>query len=359
MPSHEMPTFNRRTLLKSMGAAGVALAAPAVWTGARAQNVLTVGDGGGAYTTAWSEAYYKPFFEETGIEVVPIERRDNPAAEIRAVVETSTYRWDFCGSIGQDVAHALTQDNFLEELDLSGDTEQIPDTMKSGTFVASDVGAFILAYRTDKFPQPISIADVWDVETFPGRRGLRQLARDTLQFALVADGVAPGDVTRVLVDEAGWERAFAKLDAIKPHVDVWWNSAAQTPTFLQTAELDICPTFNSRAQSVIDAGSPVGITWDGGFYTNFGWVIPRGSPKADMARQFISFCSKAQQQAIACAGLGVGPSNPRAFDHIDAERAKALPTFADNIAGMAPLDYVFWGPRQEEAATRFNEWLLK
>lgn len=359
MKGNAMHSLNRRIVLKSIGAAGAALAAPAIWTGARAQNMLTVGDGGGAYTTAWTKAYYKPFFDATGIEVVPIERRDNPAAEIRAIVETGNYKWDFCGSIGQDVAHALTEGNFLEELDLSGDAEQIPDTMKGKTFVASDVAAFILAYRTDKFSQPITAVEMWDVKNFPGRRGLRQLARDTLQIALVADGVAPGDISTVLADEAGWQRAFAKLDKIKPEIAVWWTSAAQTPTLLQTAEVDICPTFNSRAQTVVDAGTPLAITWKGGFYTNFGWVIPRGSPKADLARQFIAFCAKAEQQAIACAGIGVGPSNPRAFDHIDAERAKALPTYADNIAGMAPLDYVFWGPRQEQAANRFNDWLLK
>lgn len=349
----------RRTFVKTLARTTAALAMPAIWTSARGQeNRLTVGDTGGVATEAFTEGFYKPYFEKTGIEIIPVERRESPVAEVRAIVETGTYRYDFCEGIGHDVATTLAEEGFLEELDLSGDTENIPDSMKSSTFIGSDVVAFILAYRTDTFSKELTHADVWNPAEFPGRRGLRQNARDTLQFALVADGVAPGDVSSVLAEEAGWVRAFAKLDEIKPNIDVWWNSAAQTPTFLQTAELDICPTFNSRAQSVIDAGSPVGITWDGGFYMNYGWCIPKGSPKADMARDFIKYCSSPEGQAIACVLKASGPCNPKALDFIDADRARILPTHPDNIANMALTDFRFWGPRQEEATNRFNEWLL-
>ena len=354
--------FTRRKLLSTAAGSGAAmLAAPALIRPSLAQdNSLTIGDGGGAYTAAWTEAFYEPFREETGIQIIPVERRDNPAAEVRAVVETGNYRWDLCASIGQDVAHSLTENDLLEPLDLASEhAEAIPDSMKGETFVASDVAAFVNAYRTDSFDRPItSYADVWDVENFPGRRGLRQFARDTIQIALLADGVAVGGIPTVLSEDAGWNRAFAKLDEIRPHVDVWWSSAAQTPTLLQSGELDICPTFNSRAQSVIDAGVPVEIVWNGGFYTNFGWVIPRGSPKAEMAREFIKFCCRPEPQAVAASALGIGPSNPSAFDFIDAARAQNMPTLPENLAQMGPLDYEFWGPIQAEASERFNEWLL-
>ncbi len=79
-------------------------------------------------------------------------------AEVRAIVETGTYRYDFCEGIGLDVASVLEEGDFLEELDLSGDTEQIPDHLKSQYFIGSNVVAFILAYRTDKFSKPITHA---------------------------------------------------------------------------------------------------------------------------------------------------------------------------------------------------------
>src|SRR3989442_1490871 len=45
----------------------------------------------------------------------------------------------------------------------------------------------------------------------------------TTQFALVADGVPPDKVFPMDVD-----RAFRKLDQIKPHVKVWWTQGNQS-----------------------------------------------------------------------------------------------------------------------------------
>ena len=38
--------------------------------------------------------------------------------------------------------------------------------------------------------QPSTIADFWNVDKFPGRRGLRKVPRVNLEWALMADGVA-------------------------------------------------------------------------------------------------------------------------------------------------------------------------
>lgn len=351
---------NRRSIIKGLAGSALTLPAPSIWTGAaRAQSRrLTVGDTGGEITRAYTEAFYKPYFEETGIKIIPIERRENPAAEIRAVVETGNYKWDFCEGVGHDVVVPLEESGLLEELDLTGDTEAIPASMKSRCFIGTVATAFVLVYRTDKFPSGVGYADIWDVEGFPGRRGLRQNARDTLQIALVADGVPPQDVSTVLANEAGWQRAFAKLDEIKPHINVWWSAAGQTATLLQTGEVDICPTFNGRARSLIDEGAPFALTWDGSFYNNYGWVVPKGSPKAEQAREFIRWCSSPKQQAIAGEILGFGMSNPNAISLMSPARALVTPTHPDNIRNMALIDFRFWGPIQEEATIRFNDWLL-
>lgn len=351
---------NRRSVLKGVVGGAASLCAPSIWSAARASNVLTVGDGGGVYSSSYTEGYYKPFFKETGIEVVSIERRDNPVAELRAIVETKNYKWDLCGSIGQDVAHTLTQGGYLEELDVSGsDTEKIPESMRSTTFVGSDVGSLIVAYRADVLKDGItSPADFWDTTRFPGRRGLRNFARDSISFALVADGVAGKDVASVLSEESGWARAFKKLDEIKKDVKVWWTAGGQPAPLLQTGELDMTTCWNPRAQGIIDSGAPVKIAWQGGAYVTYGWTVPRGSPKADMARQFIKFCSNAERQAVANSLLSGGPTNPDAFQHMDSKRAESLPTFPENLKHLTPMDYKFWGPVQEKAATKFDEWLL-
>src|SRR3546814_1178814 len=72
------------------------------------------------------------------------------------------------------------------------------------------VGAFVwstvLAYNGKTMKTaPTSWADFWDVKKFPGKRGMRKGARYNLEFALMADGVAPGDVYKTLSAPEGVE----------------------------------------------------------------------------------------------------------------------------------------------------------
>ena len=67
---------------------------------------------------------------------------------------------------------------------------------------------------------PTSWADFWDTKKFPGKRALRRGPKYALEFALMADGVAPKDVYEVLGTPEGVDRALAKLDEIKG--DIIW-----------------------------------------------------------------------------------------------------------------------------------------
>src|SRR5205823_2462578 len=75
--------------------------------------------------------------------------------------------------------------------------------------------------------QPKSWADWWDVKKFPGARSMRDHPVDNLEFALIADGVAMDKLYPLDVD-----RAFKKLDQIKPHVNVWWSTGQQPAQLL-------------------------------------------------------------------------------------------------------------------------------
>lgn len=353
---------SRRNVLKAASVAAAGLMMPAIWQRSVAAETLTVSDPGGVYTTAWKEAYYDPFTEETGITIIPVVRRSNPSAEFKAQVETQNYNWDVSGGINSDVADLLVEAQLVEPLDLTGpDMSAIPADMKNEFYFADSVVTFLLAYRADKFQTPLtSFADLWDLEKFPGRRGLRRLGRDMIEIALRADGVQGGpEIYKVLESPEGWDRAFKKLDEIKPQINVWWDSAAQSAQLLQNGEVDICPTFNARAQSAANAGAPVRITWNGGFYSATGWCIPKGAPKADAGRQFVKFCARADRQAAFTTLLPNGPSNPEAYKFIDEKLAAQLPTFPANLEQTTRVNDEFWGKNKAMADRKFNEWLLK
>ena len=55
------------------------------------------------------------------------------------------------------------------------------------------------------------MADFFDVEKFPGRRGMRRTPHVNLEWALIADGVPIDEIYAMLDTPEGIDRAFAKL----------------------------------------------------------------------------------------------------------------------------------------------------
>jgi len=75
-----------------------------------------------------------------------------------------------------------------------------------------------------------------------GRRGLRKYPFDTIEQALMADGVQTAGVYPCDLD-----RAFAALDRLKPDVAVWWTSGAQLEQLLTSGEVDMIRPGLARA----------------------------------------------------------------------------------------------------------------
>lgn len=345
----------RRQMLAGSAALGAFLAAFAAPRAKAQGGTLTVADPGGAWTPASSAAFVQPFAKEAGVTVRHIAREHYPTVEIKANVETRSFTWDAVIATDADIEQLAPQ-NLLEQLDWSGaDMAEIMPEARLPVWMGQDVYATVIAYRSDKYGAngPKNWADVWNVQKFPGRRSLHKHPIDMLEAALMADGVPKDKIYPIDMD-----RAFKKLDEIKPHVDVWWTGGAQTTQMLQSGEVDIISTWNARAQVVIEAGGPVSLSWDQGLFALEGWCIPRGNPRADLARRFIKYCANARRQAEFVSKLAYGPTNPKAYDFIPAERARFLPTAPDNLKLLVQSNTAWWAKNKEAALERFNAWLL-
>ncbi|MFB6259469.1 MAG: extracellular solute-binding protein, partial [Thiohalorhabdaceae bacterium] len=76
----------------------------------------------------------------------------------------------------------------------------------------------VLAYDPAAFPDeepPERMEALFDLDKFPGKRGLRKSPKGNLEWALIADGVAPERVYEVLETDEGLDRAFRVLSRIK------------------------------------------------------------------------------------------------------------------------------------------------
>jgi putative spermidine/putrescine transport system substrate-binding protein len=345
--------LDRRTFLAgaSAAAATAALAPNALAQGER----IVVADPGGPFAKAFGEAFHEPFKKDTGITSVQIAREHEPTAQVAAMVKAKSYTWDVV-TLTLSARDILHKQGLLEPLDWNmPDMSEIMKEARHTHWMGTDVYCTILAYRTDKFPKggPASWRDFFDVEKFPGRRSMRKSPIDSLEEALLADGVTPDKLYPLDVD-----RAFKKLDTIKKHVAVWWTGGAQTTQLLQSGEVDMVPTWNARAQTVTDAGGPVKIEWNQGLYSIEGWGIAKGNPKANTARKFVAYTANAKRQAAFTPHLAYGPTNPNAYKFIDKATAAKLPTAPDIFPKIILAQEEWWAANRQKAEERFTAWLL-
>ena len=347
-----MPPITRRNLLtRSAALAGIA---PAI-IGRRAaaeEKVLYINTYGGTIRAAETEAYYKPFTEQTGITIRPVEGVS--LAKLKAAVQSGSYEFDMTILDLFDVYQARLQ-GLLEPVDLG-----TLDASKLAPGCLDNDGVYIrslgtdLCYRTDKFPNggPKSWSDFWDVEKFPGNRSLYSQSFSATAYALIADGV-PVDKLYPM----DFDRAFRKLDAIKPHIKVWWTQGNQSEVLIRDGEVDMIDMWNGRAQALIDAGTPMQIVWNGGMLSKSHYVVARGSPRAKLAWQFIQFSNQAQDQAAFSKILPYGPANPKAFDFMTPAQVAKCPTAADHAAVAYVPDAEWLGPRGAALRERWVQWL--
>lgn len=349
--------LSRRGFLSVLAAGGAAVYAPAVW-GLKAQEGrrLVFRDPGGPYTPGFTKAFYEPFKKATGIEVVGVVGQHDPIAYIKSMVDAQNYVWDgaLLNKMAHDVLTLSGPESYLANVDLAGDG--IPERFITPSFIPVLALQTVMAYRTDAFEGkagPVAWADLWNVRDFPGRRALRKAPQDTLEQALLADGV-PADKLYPL----DLDRAFKSLDRIKGNVQIWWTGGAQTSQIIKTREVDLCPTWNARAQAAIDEGAPAKIVFNQGLLGLEGFCAIKGGPKFDLVREFIAFTRDPQRQAAYTQDLAYGPVQPDAYKYIDAARAKLLPTSPENIRTAVTIDTAYWAREQGSVQERFNAWLL-
>jgi putative spermidine/putrescine transport system substrate-binding protein len=342
----------------SLTGATALLASPWIVTSrAQAATTLTIGDNGGPVGASFREAFYDPYEKATGIKIVNVTQAVDPVAMIKVAVDTKAYTIDVHLLTPTHRYRLMHPADYLEPLELTqADVPGVEPRYLRPNYMGTDVWATVFAYRTDKFAggSPMTWADFWNVEKFPGRRALYKSPAVNLEAALMADGVPWDKVYPMDVD-----RAFKSLDRIKPHIDVWWTSGAQSTQLLQSGEVDLLTIWSARAQTAIDAGTPAKIVWNGSVASLDGWGVPRGSPQAAAAREFIRFCAKPDRQAAYTTVMRNGPTNLAAYDKIPADRSVLLPTSPANRGTMLLYDDDWWGPNFAQVKQRFDAWLLE
>lgn len=315
---------------------------------------------GGNYQDAQRKIYFEPFSQKIGKPVLD-ESWDGGIGVIAAKTQAGVPNWDVVQVESEELELGCF-DGMYEPINWEalGGRDKFIDAAVSDCGVGAIVWSTALSYDASKLTTaPTSWADFWDVEKFPGKRGLRRGPKYALEFALMADGVAPADVYSILATPEGIDRAFAKLDALKPNI-VWWESGAQPLQLLASGEVVMTTAYNGRISGINkDEGTNFKVVWDGSIYAVDSWVILKDSPNAEEAMDFIAFASAPENQSKLPEYIAYGLPNKAAAAQVPADLQADLPTAPQNIENAVALDAGFWTDNVEALTKRFDAWLAQ
>jgi putative spermidine/putrescine transport system substrate-binding protein len=343
----------KKAILATAVAATIGLTA----YGALANRPLTVVSWGGAYQDAQKKVYFEPF-KATGAQLID-ESWDGGVGVLRSKVQGGTDSgWDVVQVESEELELGCDEGMFLPiDWDRIGGKDRYLPAAQHECGVGTIMWNFVLAYDKDKLKEaPRGWADFFDTKKFPGKRALRQGPKSNLEIALMADGVAPADVYKVLATDEGVDRAFKKLDEIKNDI-VWWKSGAQAPQLLASGEVVMTSAYNGRIDAAVrNDKRNFGIQWNGTLYTLDSWVILKTSPNVDEAYKFLEFVGRAENQAKLPVHIAYGVTNVKANEQIDPKRLVDLPTHPDNIKNGVQISDRFWIENIDRLTERFNTW---
>jgi putative spermidine/putrescine transport system substrate-binding protein len=362
---------NRATLLAS-----AALAATAGMASAQDMaNDMTLVSWGGAYQNSQQKAYVEPYqANNPDVNIVWDESSAEAVAKLRAMNEADNITWDLVDVVAADAIRlcdeGLAMEIDFDEMLADGDdgskaSDDFGDMLVSDCYIPQIVYSTTFGYRTDMVPEgadaPDEICDVFDLETYPGKRALEKRPINNMEWALLCDGVAKDEVYDVLATPEGQDKALAKLDTIKDQV-IWWSAGADTPQLLADGEIFMGSTYNGRLYSVIEEqDQPVAMMWDAQVFDLDGWIIPTGLSEERLARvkDFVKFATDTQRLADQAKYISYGPARASSAPKVPEDMKMHMPTDPANAGNTFLYNYEFWADYRDDIDAKFQAWLAQ
>ncbi len=337
-----------------------------------AQAEINVVTWGGAYAVSQQKAYGDSWKGEK----INWINYNGGLGEIRTQVESGTVLWDVVDVLPDQVRTGCDEGLF-EPLDRSmfvpapDGTPMDEDTMNKvpNNCVAPNIFWSYLAFYeegTFKGEQPSTIADFFDVEKFPGKRGIHTWPNALIEMALLADGVPIDRIYEVMRTGKGIDRAFAKLDQIKDHA-VFWSAGSKPIDLVKSGEASMALAYNGRVgAAVLNEGEKLVLIWDGQVVEEEWWVVVKGSPNAEAAKKFLVHASAPQQQAAQAKWINYGPMRKSALAIIKANEPwhhsgvnimPYMPTRDAVLARSVFADPAWWADYGGEISERYTSWM--
>jgi putative spermidine/putrescine transport system substrate-binding protein len=280
---------------------------------------------GGEYLDNQQAAFVDPFADQSGARVL-MDPNTSDLAKLQAMIDAGNVSWDVaatfdytalasCGTLYDKWDH--------DKIDLSKTGEQwIVDC-----FVPLDVTPIVMVYNTEEFGDnpPTKLADYFDTEQFPGKRGLEVIPGfpepPLIEMALMADGVTPEEMYPV-----DFERAFDMYESLGDDL-IPAPSTAALQQQLESGEVVMSLVYSGRGRTAVEEnGAPFAPVWDN--WTGYveGISLPTGAKNVEASH--------------ALANFAIGTEQAEAFDRLE-------PTAMTNLEAEPQHEGDDWLPDRE------------
>jgi len=281
-----------------------------------AQADVSVASWGGVYTKSQQKAFGETWEKRAGKSVRWIDYNGG-LGEIRAQVNSGKVLWDVVdvfpdqARVGCDegLFETLPRDRFTAAPDGTPMDQDLVVPRPNDCVVPNVFWSWLVFFDETKFPdaKPRTIEDFFDLKKFPGKRSIGAFAQANIEMALVADGVSPNDIYKVMDTKTGIDRAFAKLDTIKNDV-LFWSSAGKPIDYVNEGAVVMATAYNGRvSDAIIVDGAPLKIIWDGQVLEEEWFVMVKGTENYDDALDFLIHASATKQLAALAKWITYGP----------------------------------------------------
>jgi len=349
------------TTRRSLLVTGTAALLPGTQARAQAtklEDTLVIRTTGGVFEAALKKNFFEPFTKVTGVRVIPVAASDaEMQAKATAMAAAGRGEWDIISPQFSELANLAP---LLTDL---GDCAAIPavkDVLPGtcGRFgVLYLVGAQVLAYDTRAFKDrpPHTWADFWNVKDFPGRRALSNSGGPfaTIVSALIADGVPRDKLFPLDLD-----RAFRKLDEIRPFIQVWWRTGSQSSSMWESDDIQIALMWSGQAYATRKAGFPLAWSYEDNL-ANFGaWAILKNCPHPNAAKAFLNFyLGSAEGGAGFARDVGYASPNMAAAALLTPAERDALITTPEIKAKLIDMDPAWVQENRNRTLERWKAWI--
>ena len=330
-------------------------------TAQKLEDQVVIATTGGLMGNTLAKHFYEPFNKAKNVEVVPVAIEvPDQWARAKAMQRTGKIEFDIVTATGPDL---VGRADLLEKIDCA----KLPNVQKFGVSdacqpygVARTTGGMLITYNTEAFKEkaPKNWADFWDVKQFPGPRGLPDTGDSDWWVpaaALLADGVKADQLFPLDLN-----RAYKKLDQIRPNVSVWWKTGDQVQQIMRSREVVMAMSYSGRALAVVKEGVPAALSWDQAIRDTGYMAILKGAPDVNAAMAYLDFFYASSEAHVPfMRAVNYATASKSAIELMKPEERNLYATSAENYEKLVKPDFAWIGEHRNELRERWMAWLTR